>query len=186
MYEKMLYEIPEWDGKFEDNKKYLCSSGSSFEISLVLTGDVITTCYHSGECSYDIENCMLLPEVKAQLDALSEEELNKWWEEFFCDDTNEEHANATDARKKSWLLFDMCAFAVDGYCYEAQGGDLSIGMDISDIRQKLGWWWVLEDQRVTPPTGWYRFSRAGHGAVEFRTMNNRVVKYSGAQFELLD
>ena len=80
--------------------------------------DIIRCCCHSGDCDEDIARAMELPEIKSQLDAISEDELNAWWDEFFCDDTELEHRSADRTRKLSWLVFDCAANAVDGDCEE--------------------------------------------------------------------
>jgi hypothetical protein len=54
------------------------------------------------------------PAVKSQLDAISDEQLDQWWGEFFCDDTPEEHAAADRLTKLTWLVFDACGNAIDG------------------------------------------------------------------------
>lgn len=100
------------------NKNYCVSSGSSYVIDLKMTGKQIEMCYHSGDCDEDISRVMELPEIKAQLDAIPDEQLQKWWDEFFCDDTDEEHRDSPRERKLSWLIFDCCTNAIDGYCEE--------------------------------------------------------------------
>ena len=92
------------------------SSGSSFIICLELNDWHISMGYHSGDCSDDIQRLMVLPEIKTQLDNISDEELNRWWNDFYID--NEvEHKNATRETKLEWLLFDCCALGIDG-CFE--------------------------------------------------------------------
>lgn len=117
MYDKQIYEIEDY-GDLRLKQLYLCSSGSSHPIDLILTGNHITTMCHSGDCDEDIARHMKLPEIKTQLDAISDETLGRWWNEFFCDDTPQEHIDATRERRLSWLLFDAAANAIDGYCYE--------------------------------------------------------------------
>ena len=94
--------------------KYRISTGSSYVLSFVVDEELIGMCYHSGPCDDDIEQVMALSEIKEQMDAIPDEELDKWWDEFFCDDTPEEHASATRERKLSWALFDAAANAIDG------------------------------------------------------------------------
>ena len=117
MYGKMINEIENY-GDLKAKRLYSCSSGSSYCIDLILTGDHITCIYHSGDCDEDIARHMELPEIKSQLDLISDETLGKWWDEFFVDDTPEEHASASRDRRLAWLLFDAAANAIDGYCYE--------------------------------------------------------------------
>lgn len=187
MFGKQLYEIEDWQG-IENDKKYLCTSGSSYVIDLVLSGEVIGLCFHSGPCDEDVKRCLQLPEVKAQLDYIKEKDIfKKWWSEFFTDETPAEHATADEETCLSWLLFDCCASASDGYCYEVTDGkDMLIGMDITEVREKLGYWWVLENQRVNSSGGWYQFHRAGHGIVEITTKNNRVACIHGSDIQLLN
>ena len=94
--------------------KYRISTGSSFVLSFVVDEELIGMCYHPGPCDDDVESVLALPEIKSQMDDISDDELNKWWDEFFCDDTPLEHACATRKRKLAWALFDACANAVDG------------------------------------------------------------------------
>lgn len=50
-----------------------------------------------------------------------------------------------------------------------------IGLDISEARKKLGYWWRLESYRVNWQTGYYVFDRSAGGQVALRTENNTVV-----------
>lgn len=51
------------------------------------------------------------------------------------------------------------------------------GMDISDAKKKLGYWWTLDTQNVNSFTrvGSYVFSRKGQGAIKFTTEDNIIV-----------
>lgn len=96
--------------------KHSITSGSSFVITLELTDEQIHMGYHSGECHDDILKLMELPEIKKQLDNISEKDFNDWWKEFnedaLCDvDTT----NYSKEDKLSWLIFDCCSLGVDGY-----------------------------------------------------------------------
>lgn len=54
-----------------------------------------------------------------------------------------------------------------------------VGKTITEARREyLGWWWVLENQTVNPPYGWYRFYRVGHNPnyVEVWTEDNIITK----------
>ena len=103
----------------EPDKTYLCESGSCYEMNLRLTGAQIESGYHSGSCDADIAELMEEPDVKSQLDKISDDDLNKWWTvDMFVDDTSEEHRAATREQRLAWLVFDCCANAIDGYCYE--------------------------------------------------------------------
>ena len=105
--------------EIEPDEMYLCETGSCHEITLRLTGEQIQSGYHSGNCDADIAALMEVPEIKEQLDAVDNELLDKWWkDDMFVDDTPEEHKAADRKRKLEWLLFDCCANAIDGYCYE--------------------------------------------------------------------
>lgn len=113
------YYLCDREKEIEPGKKYLCETGSSYEMNLTLTCEQIQQGYHSGSCDADVEALMELPEVKAQLDAIPDDTLNKWWEnDMFVDDTPEEHQGATRKQRLAWLVFDCCANAIDGYCYE--------------------------------------------------------------------
>ncbi len=94
--------------------KYRISTGSSFVLDFVVDEELIGMCYHSGDCYDDVRRALELPEIKAQTDAIPDDELDKWWGEFFCDDTPEEHACVTREGKLVWALFDAAANAVDG------------------------------------------------------------------------
>ena len=50
-----------------------------------------------------------------------------------------------------------------------------IGLDISEARKRLGYWWRLESCRVNCQTGYYVFDRPAGGQVALRTENNAVV-----------
>lgn len=94
--------------------KYRISAGSSYVLDFVVDEELIDLCYHPGPCDDDIERVLELPEIKEQADAIPDNELDQWWDEFFVDDTKEEHARATRKTKLSWALFDACANAIDG------------------------------------------------------------------------
>ena len=94
--------------------KYRISTGSSFVLNFIVDEELIGMCYHSGDCYDDVRRALELPEIKAQADAIPDDELDKWWSEFFCDDTPEEHACVTREGKLVWALFDAAANAVDG------------------------------------------------------------------------
>ena len=94
--------------------KHTITAGSSFPISLELTDEHISMGYHSGDCEDDILRLMELPEIKEQLEKISDDELNKWWSEVFIDnDFGDE--NATKETKLEWLIFECCALGVDEY-----------------------------------------------------------------------
>ena len=94
--------------------KHTITAGSSFPISLELTDEHISMGYHCGNCHDDIIRLMELPEIKEQLEKISDEELNKWWGEFFIDNVIE-HENATKERKLEWLVFECCSLGADGF-----------------------------------------------------------------------
>lgn len=102
----------------EDGKTYLCESGSSFVIELKLTGEQIKKGYHSGQCDMDIQELVAVPEIRSQLEEIDSKTLEDWWGEHFLDDTPEEHASVSREGKFGCLVFDCCANAIDGYCYE--------------------------------------------------------------------
>jgi hypothetical protein len=50
------------------------------------------------------------------------------------------------------------------------------GLTITEARERLGRWYVLESQRVNYNSGVYRFNRVGtYGSLELRTWCNRVI-----------
>ena len=49
-----------------------------------------------------------------------------------------------------------------------------IGLDITEARKKLGYWWVLETYHVDFRGGLYVFERAAGGQVAVRTENNII------------
>lgn len=106
------------DKDIEPDKTYLCESGSNFVIALRLTGAQINKGYHSGECDIDIQELAQGPEIRTQLNAIDDELLNKWWGEHFLDDTPEGHESVSREGRLGCLLFDCCAEAIDGFCYE--------------------------------------------------------------------
>ena len=46
-----------------------------------------------------------------------------------------------------------------------------IGLDLKEIKPKLGYWWICTSGRINSSTGEgvYVFERAGHGRVEIHT-----------------
>lgn len=50
-----------------------------------------------------------------------------------------------------------------------------VGLDISEARKKLGYWWCGASCRVNGSTGHYVFERAAGGQVALRTEKNVVV-----------
>lgn len=94
--------------------KHTITSGSSFPITLELTDEHISMGYHSGDCEDDILRLMELPEIKEQLEKISDDELNKWWSEVFIDNYFGDE-NATKETKLEWLIFECCALGVDEY-----------------------------------------------------------------------
>ena len=62
-----------------------------------------------------------------------------------------------------------------------------IGLDITEVRQKLGYWWVLCEQFVNVGVPcWYRFERKGKGIIEVRTKDNIVIDIVGNYFNFFD
>ena len=49
-----------------------------------------------------------------------------------------------------------------------------VGLDISEAKKKLGYWWVCEACQTNPPLAWYHFYRAAGGQVVLHTENNIV------------
>lgn len=110
------------------DKYYYIRSGSSHVIDLKMKGEYINMCCHPGNCDGDVTRVIELPEVKSQLDAIDDAQLDAWWNEFFCDDTPEEHAAADRNTKLMWLVFDACCSAIDGDYEEAYDDSDDVAM----------------------------------------------------------
>lgn len=119
MCKKIVY-LCETGADIEPEKSYLTESGSSYVLEIKMTGAQIKTGYHSGSCDSDISALMEVPEIKEQLARINDKALGDWWGEMFIDDTEEEHRTATREKRLAWLVFDCCANAIDGYCYEME------------------------------------------------------------------
>lgn len=50
-----------------------------------------------------------------------------------------------------------------------------IGLEISEVRKRLGYWWRGESCRVNGSTGYYVFERSAGGQVALHTEKNVVV-----------
>lgn len=50
-----------------------------------------------------------------------------------------------------------------------------IGLDISEAKERLGHWWVLESQNIFSHGGEYVFSRAGVGKIHISTNTKNIV-----------
>ena len=94
---------------------YVVTVGSSYVLTLKLKGEVILQGYHPGACDDDIDRIMELPEVKSQLDAISDAELNDWWEEVFLDGMPKTPVSENRHQALSWLIFECCSMSIDGY-----------------------------------------------------------------------
>lgn len=101
--------------KEKDMKKYIVTSGSSFPIELMLTAEQAEKGYHSGECSMDVIDLMDEESIKSQTDRISDDVLNKWWDELFLDGLKEKLDDSRET-KLEWLIFECCALVADG-CY---------------------------------------------------------------------
>ena len=117
---EQLIENPKWNGKLNPDATYIVESGSWIVLQIAMKGWQIMACVHPGPCDDDVDRIMELPEVKAELDQIGDDDIIEWWTNFFCDDTPEEHENATVKDMYRWFVFDACASAVDGYCTEAE------------------------------------------------------------------
>ena len=104
--------------EIEPGKTYLCESGSNYVIELKLTCEQIQKGYHSGDCDSDIEELMQVPEIESQLDTIDDDLLTKWWDEVFLDGLPKTPVSEDKHQALSWLVFECCSNAIDGYCYE--------------------------------------------------------------------
>lgn len=63
---------------------------------------------------------------------------------------------------------------------ELKMGDIAeedfIGINISQAREKLGYWWILQSQNTSSEESDYTFYRAGKGTLILYTKNNIVYK----------
>jgi len=50
-----------------------------------------------------------------------------------------------------------------------------IGLEISVVREKLGYWWILESQDVKSSGSRYTFTRAGVGKLTLYTNEKNIV-----------
>lgn len=69
------------------------------------------------------------------------------------------------------------AIGTSGVDVDNELRDTFCGMDISDAKRKLGYWWTLDTQNVNPFTrvGTYVFSRKGRGTIKFTTEDSIIV-----------
>lgn len=71
--------------------------------SIELPLDVISNCSHSGRCDDDIDNCMLLPEVKAELGGIDPEQLRKELSEYGAWDEKELSNHNDNLKRILWI-----------------------------------------------------------------------------------
>lgn len=72
-----------------------------FEIEL--PEDVVSLCYHQGPCDDDIDRCIELPEVKAELAKLDPAELVKELRDYGAWDDNELADHSQNLKRILWI-----------------------------------------------------------------------------------
>ena len=73
-------------------------------IELEIPNDIVTLCYHSGECMYDVENCIIEPTIRKQFDEISDELLIKSLSEVWDDVEPIENADRhTNECRALWI-----------------------------------------------------------------------------------
>lgn len=71
--------------------------------SIELPEDVIRGCYHQGQCQYDIENCMELPEVKSELAEIDPAALIKELEQYGAWEASELQDHQINLQRILWI-----------------------------------------------------------------------------------
>lgn len=75
-------------------------------VGLELSEEIADLCDHSGPCDADIENCLLLPEIRQQFDEISDEQLIECLNEIGIEDYDPE--TATRHSNESYVLWIAC------------------------------------------------------------------------------
>ena len=50
-----------------------------------------------------------------------------------------------------------------------------IGLEISNAKKLLGYWWILESSFLSSQGGYYCFSRSGKGKIQLKTDRKNIV-----------
>ena len=50
-----------------------------------------------------------------------------------------------------------------------------IGLEISDAKKMLGYWWILESYFLNNQGGYYCFARSGKGKIQLKTDKKNIV-----------
>lgn len=105
---------------FFDNKdtRWVCVDGCG-GIELELTDDIVYGCYHQGECDGDVEDAITIPEIRAQFDRISDEQLIRSLKECGIDGYDPE--TATRAQNERWALWMACGNADDDDVFNLRG-----------------------------------------------------------------
>lgn len=80
-------------------------------IGLEVPNDLVETCYHQGECIYDVENCIIEPTIRKQLDEISDELLIKSLSEVW--DDSEEIRNSDRHTNECRALWIVCGNIIE-------------------------------------------------------------------------
>lgn len=109
-------------------ERYKWYSGCG-RLTLSLPKDVVELCYHSGDCTEDLERCMELPEVREELNKLGKEDVVKALEEYSDWNLNSHKINLMR------VLWIACGDIKN--LIEADTGDASLYMDSHNVKHKL-------------------------------------------------
>ena len=71
--------------------------------SIELPIDVIEMCSHSGDCEADVEYCMELPEVKAELEGIDPENLRRELKEYGAWDSEQLSNHNDNLARILWI-----------------------------------------------------------------------------------
>lgn len=71
--------------------------------SIKLPLDVVEQCSHSGDCVNDIQECLLMPEVKAELSEINPDALIKELSEYGAWDDNQLSVHRDNLERILWI-----------------------------------------------------------------------------------
>lgn len=75
-------------------------------VELELSQEIADLCHHPGPCDADVENCLLLPEIRQQFDNISDEQLINCINEIYIDGYDPETASRHS--NESYALWIAC------------------------------------------------------------------------------
>lgn len=71
--------------------------------SITLPLDVVRLCSHSGDCTEDVQRCMELPEVKAELSEIDPDQLRKELREYGAWDDQQLSSHGDNLERILWI-----------------------------------------------------------------------------------